>query len=371
MNDLAEVAGAGAASMILRESLQLPAQYVAPSTEMESKIASAFSRALRVEPVGVYDEFYDLGGDSLTGEQLSMEIELVTGRPFALSQLFEFSTPRSIANLLTGAAPSQHETGIIFLVHGRGGYTAPRPEFRKAIASGRRLHTFELPGIRGDGPRVRHIADLAATYVQQIQDAQPTGPVRLASFCAGGLIALEMAAQLQDLGRQLDRIVLVDPRLPNRVNRRYRAERQLSSSRPGLLSTLRYFRATGRLPGSPFLEPVFTELEFRWAERVELRRIARDRRNGVSFAKRHDGVGLKDEPRAALIAAYRFAWPRPFDGTVYILASRDRYKTFSDSNKAWDWLAPRRVVEIATEKHSEIGNAAGGTVPKRMDEILI
>jgi thioesterase domain-containing protein len=359
---------------ISRDALELSYEFVPAGSSREDKLCKAFSGVFNVFPVGVDDDFFDLGGDSLLGEQLSIEIEREIGRTFPISQIFEHGTPRRIAALLGAGLPAdtvRHQgDDVLFVVHGRGGYMALRPEFHKAITSGLRLHMFELPGIRGDGPRMRSIDDVAAIYVQQVQRMQPEGPVRLASFCAGGLIALAMAAQLEDAGRKLDRIVLVDPRMPKRVNRRHRAEQRLAASKPGLAATLRYFMATGRSPASSFLEPLLRAVEFRWAQHREMRRIERDRQKGVRFAGRYDGLGLKDAPRAALVAAYRFAWPRPFVGKVHILASRDRYKSFSDPAEAWDRFAPNRIAEIVIEHHSDIGSESASLLAKRIDEIL-
>ncbi len=358
--------------VISRDSLGLQNVFVPPADDLEQKICQAFGKVLRVDPVGLDDEFYDLGGDSLAGEQLSLEIEGVVGRPFALSQLFEFSTPRKIAELLDpdeSQKPRSNSGEVLFIVHGRGGYTALLPEFRAALRPGRRVHTFELPGIRGDGSTIRRISDLAAVYVREIELLQPRGPVRLAAFCVGSLIALEMAALLEQRGRPIDRVVLLDPRLPNRVNRRYRAEKALLASGPGVLAALRYFLRVGRLPNSPSAEPLFAGFLFRWASRVELKRIRRDREKGVSFAKRNEGLGLLDKPRADLIASYRFSWPRPFAGQAFILASRERIHTFR-AGTAWDYLTPNRAVEVVTERHGEIGNTSAPVVARRMDELL-
>lgn len=359
--------------VISRESLGLANAFAAPSSDLEKTICEAFAGVLLVDPVGLDDEFYDLGGDSLAGERLSLEIEDTVGRPLTLSQLFEFGTPRKVAQLLAPDEPGARQAGgeeILFVVHGRGGYTALLPEFRAALTSGRRAHTFELPGIRGDGGVMLRVSDLAAAYVREIELLQPRGRVRLAAFCSGSLIALEMATLLERRGRPLDRMVLIDPRLPGRVNRRHRAERALRASGGGMLAALLYFVRTGRVPNSPSPDPVLAGLQFRWTSRHEMKRIARDRRKGVGFARRNEGLGLKDKPRADLVASYRFAWPKPFAGQAFILASRERADTFDDVDQAWTVLTPNRVVEVVAERHDEIGTVSTAVAARRMDEIL-
>lgn len=364
--------GADPSAEIARDALHLGYELVLPTSAFERAICEAFSRVFRVQPIGIDDDFYDLGGDSLIREQLAIEIERAAAKPFSISQIFEFGTPRSIARLLSAECPVGAEKpgeGVLFVVHGRGGYTALRPEFRNALTSPTYIHTFELPGIRGGGPMLTKLSDVAAAYVRQIQEIQPHGEIRLAAFCLGSLIALEMAGQLRALGRPLHRLVLLDPRLPSGVSRRFAAEKRLAAS-PSLGAVLRYFTATGRLPGSAFLGPVLEPLVFRRVMRKELRGIKRDHRNGRSFAKRYDGLGMKDEPRAALLASYHFSWPEPFEGRTYILASRDRVGTFSDGAKAWTWLTPRKTIDVVADAHHQIGSAAAPVVATRIDQIL-
>ncbi|WP_217563133.1 KR domain-containing protein, partial [Paenibacillus sp. GbtcB18] len=56
--------------------------YIEPSSELESTIAGFWSELLGISPIGIYDHFFDLGGDSLLGTQLiarlrsAFEIEL-------------------------------------------------------------------------------------------------------------------------------------------------------------------------------------------------------------------------------------------------------------------------------------------------------
>jgi thioesterase domain-containing protein len=101
----------------------------------------------------------------------------------------------------------------IFLIHGRVGFTLPKPAFRKVFGEDQEFHVFELPGLRG-GRSYDRIEDIAAVYVEQLVERCPRGPVLLVSFCVGALIALEMAAQLAARGRSITQLVLLDPSLP-------------------------------------------------------------------------------------------------------------------------------------------------------------
>ena len=54
------------------------------------------------------------------------------------------------------------------------------------------------------------IPDMAAFYIEQIRDIQPQGPYLLGGMCAGGVIAFEMALQLQKQGEKIAVLALID-----------------------------------------------------------------------------------------------------------------------------------------------------------------
>ncbi len=54
------------------------------------------------------------------------------------------------------------------------------------------------------------IEDMAADYLQQIRAVQPHGPYYLGGLCAGGVLAYEVACQLQQQGQQVSMVALLD-----------------------------------------------------------------------------------------------------------------------------------------------------------------
>jgi len=61
--------------LVFRARLQLPFPYVPPRNETERKLAEIWRLALGMDCVGVEDNYNDLGGDSLTAEQIFILIE--------------------------------------------------------------------------------------------------------------------------------------------------------------------------------------------------------------------------------------------------------------------------------------------------------
>jgi thioesterase domain-containing protein/acyl carrier protein len=342
-------------STIRRESLALPTPYEDPNTEREILIARLFAEVFDVDQIGVNDDFFDIGGDSLLAETLSLAISEHTGCEFQLSSLVEHGSPRQIAELLDGklsntAAPQapagQRLRPPIFIVHGRDGLTFPKPEFRRALADGQRLFMFELPGIRG-GRYYDLIEDIATVYVAQLEEHHKEGPIFLASFCMGALIVLEMAAQLAKKGRPVRQLVLLDPGIPKKE--------PVGSGYAYRLDPAETARADWKSRLQRFVQfrPARSK-KTTMAERFR-RRLEKKQRAG---RVKHPGLQLSLDALAKLRAAYRLYRPVPFGGAVAILSSRDRESVFRDPSHAWNELLPRRQVHVVMEHHQEVGGAA-------------
>ncbi|MET9115263.1 non-ribosomal peptide synthetase [Streptomyces longwoodensis] len=81
-----------------RPDLDVP--YVAPSTDVQRTAAEAAARVLGLDEVGLDDDFFALGGDSLRLMLLRGALESAAGRSFALADVFAAGTPRGYARLL-------------------------------------------------------------------------------------------------------------------------------------------------------------------------------------------------------------------------------------------------------------------------------
>jgi len=82
------------------ERPHLASEYVAPQSEMEKTLADLFKAALRQDKVSVNDNFFDLGADSLMLTTLHRRLQIELKREFPITELFQFSTIRSLAERL-------------------------------------------------------------------------------------------------------------------------------------------------------------------------------------------------------------------------------------------------------------------------------
>ncbi|HEY8926740.1 MAG TPA: amino acid adenylation domain-containing protein [Polyangia bacterium] len=221
----------------------------APRNAVESRIADAFGRALRVENVGIDDDFFDLGGHSLTAVVLLEELEDILGLSLSPGLLFERSTVRALAEHAAQAFPSAPrpillagapENPPLFLLLGVHIYRplAHRLAERYSVYSvyaGSELAVYE------ESAKVLSVSDLARDYIEIIRRQQPHGPYRLAGMSFGGILAFEVAQQLEADGERVVFVGLLDSILPEPGRRRYLAvaRRLLSLPRPVVVDVLR------------------------------------------------------------------------------------------------------------------------------------
>jgi amino acid adenylation domain-containing protein len=84
-----------------RARLRSQTTYVSPRTELERKIAALWQEVLQVEAVGVDDNFFDLGGHSLSMLQLHNKLRQALDRPISMVEMFQFPTVGSMTKYLS------------------------------------------------------------------------------------------------------------------------------------------------------------------------------------------------------------------------------------------------------------------------------
>jgi thioesterase domain-containing protein/acyl carrier protein len=229
-----------------------------PRTETERQLAAIWTQCLGLEEVGIRDDYFALGGTSLVAVTIFSRIERELGRRLPLASLLEHPTIEGLAARLQSRAPSAspslvalREAGdapALFLVHDADGETMLYRSLALRLGGGRPVYGIRPLG-RDDTPTVHtRIEDMAAHYVAEMRTVQPHGPYLLGGLCAGGVLAFEMARQLEAAGEEARLVAVFDaadvearPRPHLEAARRFRrvgrALREASLRRlPGVLA---------------------------------------------------------------------------------------------------------------------------------------
>lgn len=202
----------------------LETDYVAPRTREEEMLATIWEEVLKVDQVGVNDNFFHLGGHSLVAVRLFAEIENKFGRKLPLSTLFEASTISELAAItLRGLSPSWSSLVPIqphgmkpplFCVHACGAHVFIYRPFVAYLANDQPVYGLQAQGINGIQEPYSHVQDMAAHYVSEMRDLEPHGPYYLVGDTLGGLIAFEIAQQLKMQGEDIALLAMFDTFCP-------------------------------------------------------------------------------------------------------------------------------------------------------------
>ncbi|MEH2407387.1 MAG: non-ribosomal peptide synthetase [Nostoc sp.] len=90
-----------------RERPQLEQAYIAPQTDLERLLAGILSELLKIDRVGIDDNFFDLGGTSISILQVAVRLQYELGIELPTVKLFQYSTIGSLANYLHSNQNSQ------------------------------------------------------------------------------------------------------------------------------------------------------------------------------------------------------------------------------------------------------------------------
>jgi thioester reductase-like protein len=84
----------------LRRRPDLSHPHVAPSSELEARVAEAWEQILGLSNLGVHDDYFALGGDSMLGPRLLLKLRETTGVELSLRSLFQAPTIAEMAELI-------------------------------------------------------------------------------------------------------------------------------------------------------------------------------------------------------------------------------------------------------------------------------
>lgn len=207
------------------------APYVPARLLAEKQLVQIWEELLDATPIGIKDNFFHLGGHSLLAAQLADRVERATGKKLALSTLFAKPTVEQLAEALQDSAMDTGERTRLLPVQAEG---SRRPFFfLHGDWTGGAFYCFTLAKACGpDQPfyvlepyrfsareQVPTLEAIAAAHIEAIREVQPQGPYRLGGFCNGGLLAYEMARQLENGGEQVEFLGLIDPSPPVQSSR--------------------------------------------------------------------------------------------------------------------------------------------------------
>jgi len=191
----------------------------------ERHLIAIWENLLKVAPVGIHDNFFDLGGHSLLAAQMVDQIEKVFQKKLPLDFLwFHGGTIASIASALRnqyqfGANPElvlikEGSRQALFAVHIKGGHLLDYYMLARHLDPDQAVYGLQARGVFGNQAPDCSIKQIAANCIKAMRQTQPEGPYLITGYSSGGVVAYEMAQQLNHSGENVAALVLLDTYCP-------------------------------------------------------------------------------------------------------------------------------------------------------------
>ncbi len=201
------------------EQAQPRAAFVSPRNDCERRVAAIVARVLRLDRVGIHDNFFQLGGDSLAGTDGALLLEEEFGCASLSSGIFHWApTVAQLAEIMSDPARLDRQFDVIPLKPEGNGIALfliepgdEGPRIARHLGNDHPFYGIPIPA-SSNPSRPRSIEQMADQCVTALRRFQPEGPYALTGWCAHGVIALEMARQLEQQGAEVSFVAMLDVR---------------------------------------------------------------------------------------------------------------------------------------------------------------
>ena len=201
---------------------QEKAEFVEPGTTAEKKLAEIWEQVIGIQGIGIRDNFFEIGGDSILAAQMFAQVAKAFGKNLPITTLLQAPNIEQLAYALDKEGRSASMSSMVeiqpegsrppfFCIHGCLGEVMNYFDLANHLGQDQPFYALRARGIYGEKNPHKSFEEMAAHYIKEIQTIQPEGPYLLGGSGNGALIALEVARQLSAQAQKVDLLVLMDP----------------------------------------------------------------------------------------------------------------------------------------------------------------
>lgn len=193
--------------------------------DLTSLMASIWSEVMGVTEIGLDDDFFSVGGHSLLAIRLIASIEERFSVQIPISAIFTAPTIRQMSAVIKNLDDERHSQNLVplqkegdrpplFCIHGVSGVLHEFGLFSRYIGNDQPVYGIQSSGLDGKEQPLDSVETMASRYIETIRKIQPRGPYHLLAYCAGAVIAYEMARRLEADGEEPGFFGIIDYSAP-------------------------------------------------------------------------------------------------------------------------------------------------------------
>jgi amino acid adenylation domain-containing protein len=318
--------------------------FVPPRNELERQLTQIWEEVLGIEPIGIQNNFFELGGNSLLAVQMLAEVEKQCGKNLPITTLLSSPTIEELAKVLcsleehtmVGDLVPLRRTGTkppLFCIYGILLYQdlvnqldSNQPVYGVYLQE--EVELIKTGNVDLHNSIFSSVETIAARYLQAIRTLQPHGPYYLAGESFGGVVAFEMAQQLQAAGEEVALVALFDSLAPN------------SLARMPLVQRLKLHGQLLLKQGLPYLlekaQPLINSLQQKF-----LTRTNKDSQPSEDILQTDTEKAPQDIRQEVRQRTSRLYFPQPYSGkmVLFYALERDAFEGEGDRDLGWKSVA--------------------------------
>ena len=209
--------------------------YVAPANNIERTLVQIWQDLLGIDHIGINDDFFYLGGHSLLAIRLIAAVRSQMTEVISLKDLVIHPTIATLANHIKALQTGHHDGRVnskllvplktngskvpLYIISGGGGTVFAFKKFVDLLDDDQPVYGLQQPTDLNDIKEFpTTIEGVASKYIDEILLQNQSGPYALSGHCVGGIIAFEMAKQLEAMGKKVKLLAMFDTILPKVEN---------------------------------------------------------------------------------------------------------------------------------------------------------
>jgi amino acid adenylation domain-containing protein len=195
--------------------------FEAAQTETEILLSGICLKNIALKEIGISDNFFELGIDSLVAVKIMIGIEKQFGKRIPLSILIQYPTIKQLALYLDNDTPGSPYKSLVpikpegnkvplYIVHGIGLNVMNLYNMVANLDDDQPVYGLQAVGLDGTLAPLDNMDAIAKFYTDEIILHNPLGPYAITGYSFGGYIAYEMAKQLKEMGKEIKMLGMFD-----------------------------------------------------------------------------------------------------------------------------------------------------------------
>ncbi len=191
-----------------------------PRTAIERQLVEIWEEVLNFSPIGLKDNFFEIGGDSMTSIRMFWLIENKMLNKLPPTTLFNHPTiegivKKIIENEVVNRTDWKYLVPFrtkgnkqpIFCIHGGEGHVLFYKLLPEYLDQDRPVYLVQPKGINTKDAMHTSIEQMSKDYLSEVMQIQRKGPYNLLFYCCSALV-VEITNQLQQMGEKANTIII-------------------------------------------------------------------------------------------------------------------------------------------------------------------